>query len=66
MERRDFIKNVARGSILTSIGLLGGLLLFKDKKSDFCDFHFVCSKCQQLSECKLPEADKFKKINGII
>jgi len=65
MDRRDFIKNMARGSILTALGLITGMLLFKNKASDVCDFNFICSSCKKLSGCKLSEADNYKKINRL-
>ncbi len=65
MDRRNFLKNMARGSILVGLGIITGKLLFEEKTADFCEYHFICSKCKQLSACKLPEADKFKEINQL-
>ena len=61
MDRREFLKNVARGAILAGLGLVAGNLLLKDKESDSCDYNFICNNCSKLSGCKLPEALKFKE-----
>jgi hypothetical protein len=65
MERRDFLNNLARGSILIGLSLMSGILLFKKNEAPDCDFQFICSKCKQLTECKLPEAAKYKEINSL-
>ena len=65
MDRRSFINNIARASIITGIGIMTTTLLFKKAKTTDCDFQFVCSKCRNLSVCKLPEASKFKEINSL-
>jgi len=65
MDRRDFIKNMARVSILTGLGILTGVLVLKNKGYDTCEFQFICNGCKKLSECKLPEADKYKAINRL-
>jgi hypothetical protein len=62
MDRRDFITNIARGTILTGLGVISAVLLLKDTDSDTCDYQFICSKCKKLPECKLPEAAKYLSI----
>jgi hypothetical protein len=63
MERRDFLKNIARGSILTGLGVITGVLLFRDRDAENCDQNFVCESCKRLKSCKLPEAAKYKDLN---
>jgi hypothetical protein len=58
MNRRDFLKTVVRGIILSGIMLLVGQLLFKNKGEKSCDF--LCRNCKKLNSCTLPEAVKFK------
>lgn len=65
MDRREFIKNVARGSILVGIGLVAGTLLFREDENENCDFDFICNNCNKLSKCKLPEAVKFKELGKL-
>jgi len=65
MERRVFINNMARASILIGLSVISGVLLFKNGATEDCDFQFVCSKCSNLSGCRLPEANKFKEINSL-
>jgi hypothetical protein len=61
MDRREFIKNVTRGSIIAGLGLVTGVLLLREKKSEPCDYSFICNSCRKLSDCKLPEAKVFKE-----
>lgn len=63
MDRRDFLRNVARVSILTGLGIVSGVLLFRDKDTENCDYDFVCGNCKRLKSCKLPESEKFKELN---
>lgn len=65
MDRRDFINNMARASILIGLSVMSGVLLFKNEEIENCDFQFVCSKCRNLTSCRLPEANKFKEINSL-
>ncbi|MBI5541026.1 MAG: hypothetical protein HY951_13255 [Bacteroidia bacterium] len=61
MDRREFIKNVARGSILVGLGLVAGTLLSREDENENCDFDFICNNCNKLNKCNLPEAVKFKE-----
>jgi hypothetical protein len=61
MDRREFIKNVARGSILVGLGLVAGKLLLRENENEKCDFDFICNNCNKLSKCQLPEAAKYKE-----
>ena len=61
MDRREFLKNIARASILVGLGALTGSLLIKDNESESCNYNFICSNCNKLSKCVLPEAIKFKE-----
>ena len=63
MDRREFFKNIARGSILVGLGFVSGTLLLKEKGNDSCNDNFICNSCRKLTNCKLPEAISFKK-NG--
>ena len=61
MDRREFLKNVTRGSILAGLGLVTGTLLLKEKSKSSCNDNFICNSCRKLSDCKLPEAISFKE-----
>jgi hypothetical protein len=63
MDRRGFLKNAARVSILTGLGIMTGALLFRDKEKESCDYDFVCGNCKKLKSCKLQEAEKYKELN---
>jgi hypothetical protein len=62
MDRRSFINNVARVSILTGIVAVSGKLLLNNEATASCDFQFVCSKCKKLTACSLPEATRYKEV----
>ncbi|MCX6232412.1 MAG: hypothetical protein NTZ33_12820 [Bacteroidetes bacterium] len=62
MDRRSFVNNIARVSILIGIGAVSGKLLLNENSSANCDFQFVCSKCKKLTACSLPEATRYKEV----
>jgi hypothetical protein len=62
MNRKSFIHNIARASILIGIGAISGKLLLNEESSANCDFQFVCSKCKKLTACSLPEATRYKEV----
>ena len=61
MNRRKFISTIVRGTILTGITAMSGYLLLREVKSETCDFDFICKNCRKLENCKLPEANNYKK-----
>jgi hypothetical protein len=62
MDRRKFITNTVRASILGGIVAISGKLLQSDAKEESCEYSFICSKCNRVSDCKLPEGMKYKEI----
>jgi hypothetical protein len=62
MDRRSFLQNIARASILIGIVGIGSKLLLTEKSPEACDFEFLCSKCNKLSDCSLPEATRYKEV----
>ena len=65
MDRREFIKNIARGSILAGLGTITGVLVLREKSPEKCEYSFICNSCRNLSSCKLPEGLKFKEEKNI-
>ena len=65
MDRKGFIINIARGSILIGLAVLTKITLFKDSGIDKCNYQFICNSCKKLSDCKLPEAVDYKGINKL-
>jgi hypothetical protein len=61
MDRRNFIKNIIRGSILIGIGIIFGKLWFKNKPSNPCQYVYLCKGCNKISYCQLDEAIKFRR-----
>ena len=62
MKRKEFIVVLARGTILGALGVISGVLLFRDKDSvTDCDFDFVCRNCKKITNCNLPEAKQLKQ-----
>ncbi|MFC2117719.1 hypothetical protein ACFLTI_06695 [Bacteroidota bacterium] len=62
MKRKEFIVVLARGVILSALGVISGILLFRDKDNvTDCDFDFVCGNCKKNENCNLPEAKQYKK-----
>jgi len=60
MDRREFISNITRGSILGGIGLLVGTLLLKEKKVESCQYIYLCKGCKDQDFCQKEEAVKFR------
>ena len=61
-DRREFLKSVSRGIILSAlVGMSGMLILRRTSDGEECDFEFICKNCKNLTSCKLPEADNYKE-----
>ncbi len=63
LERRKFLKTIARGTILTGIVGLSGYLLFKDRddNTQVCNYDFICKNCKNENTCSLPEAEEHRR-----
>ncbi len=62
MNRRQFISSIGRGTILTGLAALSGVLIYrKSKITEPCNFDFICQDCRELKSCKQPEAIIFKR-----
>jgi electron transport complex protein RnfB len=59
-DRRKFINMFARGSLLAGFSLLGGVLIFRDKKGEFCGMDISCGQCEKSETCTLTEAARFR------
>ncbi|MCK4747911.1 MAG: hypothetical protein KAT15_12765 [Bacteroidales bacterium] len=58
MDRKDFLKRVARVGLLGSLAVISGLL-FSRRQVNFkadCTGDFQCRNCNKLKGCELPEA----------
>lgn len=60
MNRRLFLKNIARGAIVLGFGVVTGIVLSKKENTSPCDYNFLCNNCKRLSDCKLQEALRYK------
>jgi len=62
MDRRKFLTSIGRGTILTGLAALSGVLIYKNSgKPEDCTFDFVCRECKKLNSCRQPEAIIFKR-----
>ncbi len=62
MDRRKFLSSIGRGTILTGLAGITGILVHKNSKTqDQCSFDFVCRDCRNLNSCIQPEAIIFKR-----
>lgn len=62
--RRDFIKNFARNTVLSILGLIGGFLLLRKRDENAahtCINEFICHGCGVFNKCILPQAASAKK-----
>ncbi|NOQ25611.1 MAG: hypothetical protein GQ564_09655 [Bacteroidales bacterium] len=62
MNRRKFITTIGRGTILSGLAAISGILIFRNsKEKDLCTYDFVCKECQRLKSCTQPEAIILKR-----
>lgn len=62
MDRRKFITSIGRGTILSGLAAISGILIFRNsKEKDQCTFDFVCRECRKVKSCTQPEAIIFKR-----
>jgi len=62
MNRRQFLSSIVRGSILSGLTAISGILIFRNSKNtDQCTFDFVCKNCRKIKSCTQPEAIIFKR-----
>lgn len=59
--RRKFIQTAFRGTLLTGVSLLGGFLILRPSKGQFCGLDFDCERCSKSQSCALPEAAHFRQ-----
>jgi hypothetical protein len=62
MDRRAFLKNLMRISILSGLTIISAKVMFPEQKceKDKCEYNFVCNNCNKLEKCNLPEAVNLK------
>jgi len=60
MNRRNFIRGIARGGLLGGLLLVPGIFIYRRQVTGDgeCSGNFHCSRCGKLSRCTLPEALK--------
>lgn len=59
MERKDFIQNLGRLSILGGLAAVSGVILTKRKISaEKCTIHELCKSCNEYSFCSKDQALK--------
>ncbi len=58
MDRRGFIKNAGRGSLLAGLAAITGILISRQQvvRDQDCSNGFQCKNCRKLTDCELPEA----------
>lgn len=62
MDRRQFIVKVIRGSILAGlVGTTGYLALRDSDENGSCTYNFLCSGCNKVRGCSIPEAREYRK-----
>jgi hypothetical protein len=62
MNRRKFITTIGRGTILSGLAAISGVLIFRNsKEKDQCTYDFVCRECKRLKSCTQPEAIILKR-----
>lgn len=60
-KRRDFLKIMIQGSILTGLTFLSSYLIFRKGGEDAnCDFDFVCRNCKKHKNCSIPQAEEYR------
>ena len=67
MNRRHFLHNIGRGTILSVLAIFSGTMIYRNLNSDgeSCDFDFVCRNCKKVKGCRLPDGIDYKKKNSI-
>ena len=60
MQRRKFLTNTIRGSIIGGLGIITGTLFLK-KKTPSCDYIYLCKGCNKVADCQLDEAIRYRK-----
>jgi hypothetical protein len=71
MNRRNFINNLTRGSILAGLVTMSSLFVIRNKKVSVknqntqCSYEFVCNKCKKVDNCMLPQAALYKHKQSI-
>ncbi|MDD2706593.1 MAG: hypothetical protein PHV34_01185 [Verrucomicrobiae bacterium] len=58
MNRREFWRRLARGSLLTLLVGGGGWMA---GRSGRCDRHALCRGCPGIGDCSLPQAQLFRQ-----
>jgi Na+-translocating ferredoxin:NAD+ oxidoreductase subunit B len=60
-DRRKFINTIMRGGVLTGLTLMSGVLLFRNRKGEFCGLDISCGNCNKSENCNLDEAIQFRQ-----
>lgn len=62
MDRKEFIQNIFRFSILGLMAVIVGIFISRDKirAGSECPVSYACRSCGKLNKCALPEAEKYR------
>jgi electron transport complex protein RnfB len=59
--RREFLNSLVRGGILAGLAILGGGLIFRQRKGSACPSGVPCGDCPKADGCDLPRATSFRQ-----
>jgi hypothetical protein len=64
MDRKTFLYRLMRGGMLASLALVAGILLARKQVSPVqeCGLELRCRECSKLKKCRLPEAEKERRV----
>ncbi len=67
--RREFLWDLARGALLAALGA-GGWFLLRGRRGKRAGQHrcignWICRGCGSVSDCLLPQAESFRRANGL-
>jgi len=67
MNRRRFLHQIGRGTILSALAIFSGTMIYRNLNSDgeSCEFDFVCRNCKKVKGCRLPDGIDYKNKNSI-
>jgi len=67
MNRRRFLNQIGRGTILSALAIFSGTMIYRNLNSDgeSCEFDFVCRNCKKVKGCRLPDGIDYKNKNSI-
>jgi hypothetical protein len=58
--RRQFVQNLIRGGIFSSLAFFSGIMTHRWIESTDCQNKQACGNCGSSNSCQLPEADQYR------